>query len=214
VDYADVTDVQWPLAAHLLHGLPFVEGTITKSNGIVQQAGSFFDLRTAAAKSAKASTIRAISGLVREGWLILAPSVARREGAFRWGYVLAPRGLDLGHTYERPFAPALIWRAGLIIFPGAGGVFPRVYAHLCSGAITLDHLLATFRALTPCPVASARPGAPEHRQYADWERLHRQERWAALTALLGEGDRGDDTASNALGYTDTREGHTDGHRRL
>ena len=56
VDYAGVKDLQWPLAAHLIHGLAFVEAgaTIEKCNGVEQSARWFFDLRSRAAKSAKA----------------------------------------------------------------------------------------------------------------------------------------------------------------
>jgi hypothetical protein len=181
-----VTDLQWPLAAHLLHGLPFVEGKITKSDSIVQTAGNFFDLRTAAAKSAKASTLRAISGLVREGGLIATALPDNRHGVVRWGYVLTPRGLDVGHAYERPFAPALIWRAGLIVYPHEyGSLFAPLYAQLCTGALTLDHLIETFSALTPCPLGGWTT-EDEYRQYCDWHAIHRQEVRTLTAALLGE----------------------------
>lgn len=72
VDYPGVKDLQWPLVAHLLKGLTFVEAhaTICKHNGVEQPAGSFFDLRSPQAKSAKASVLRAIQSLVRDGCLL------------------------------------------------------------------------------------------------------------------------------------------------
>ena len=48
VVHTGVTDLQWPLAAHLVKGLPFVEQAtmIQRRNGTVQVAGNFFDLTT------------------------------------------------------------------------------------------------------------------------------------------------------------------------
>jgi hypothetical protein len=148
VDYRGVKDLQWPLAAHLLHGLPFVEAhtTIKKSNGIVQTAGNFFDLRSRPAKSIKASVLRAITGLVRTGHLVCAPN----DEPLRWGYVLTEAGLAVGRQSEVPFAPALIFRAGLLVFPDQiAFLFYPIYAALCLGTLTMPDLLTALTAFLP-----------------------------------------------------------------
>ena len=178
VETGGVKDLQWPLAAHLVGGLPFVEARekIEKTNGIWQDAGNFFDLRLPDAKSAKASVIRAISRLVRTGHL----RYATQEAPFRWGYVLTEAGLALGRLSERPFAPPLIWRAGLLVFPDQAPYsvhFHALYGRLCRGACTLADVLAAFQALTPRPTSPVREA---------WHTLHREEGRRVLHALLGE----------------------------
>jgi hypothetical protein len=113
VDYGGIKDLQWPLPAHLLQGLPIVcrRGTIEKSNGIHDPMGNFLDLSTRQAKSAKASMIRAFSGWMRLELLILAP----QSTLFRWDYVLTEAGLRLGIAYEQSYPPVLLWCAGMLI---------------------------------------------------------------------------------------------------
>jgi hypothetical protein len=189
VDYRGVKDLQWPLAAHLLSGLPFVaaDSTIEKTNGVVQGAGAFFDLRVPAAKSDKASTLRAITSLVRTGHLCCAP----QDEPVRWGYVLTEGGLALGQQYEAPFAPALVFRACLIVFPHQYPyiwLFYPLYARLCGGAITLADVITAFAALTPRPVADGPThyGTPAYEQRVQWNCLRNQEVRAITLALLGE----------------------------
>jgi hypothetical protein len=148
VDYRGVKDLQWPLPAHLLKGLAFVEvdTKIEKTNGVRQDAGNFFDLTVPQAQSAKASIVRAISRLQREGFLMLAP----QGSPFRWGYVLTETGLQLGRQSEYPFPPPLIFRAGLLTYPGeASSGFSRTYASLVQGALTLSTILETGERLAP-----------------------------------------------------------------
>jgi hypothetical protein len=119
---------------------------IEKSNGVVQKAGAFFDLTTPHAHSAKASIIRAISTLVRTGLFILAPT----NTPFRWGYVLTATGLQRGLAEEGAFPPALIFRAGLLVYPTYGfPPFHTLYDWLTHGVLTLQDAIAIGNRVPP-----------------------------------------------------------------
>jgi hypothetical protein len=187
VDYGGVKDLQWPLAAHLIHGLPFVEvGALTvKSNGVTQPAAAYFDLHPRAAQSAKTSTIRAITRLESAGFLVRAP----RWDPCRWGYVLSATGLACGQQVEWPFAPPLIFRAGLILEPGCRQPpFALIAARLSAGVLTVATVVAAMQPHTPCPVQGHwRQRDPEQeRQYDAWLDLYEQEKLARYLALFGD----------------------------
>ena len=189
VDYPGVKDLQWPLAAHLLYGLPFVEvGALTvKSNGVVQPAGAYFDRHAPAVQRAKTSTIRAMTRLLHAGFLVYAPH--RHGGVCRWGYVLSATGLACGQQYESPFAPPLIFRAGLIIEANCSHPpFALIAVRLDAGVLTLATVVAALQAYTPCPLPEYwRLQTPEQeRQYDAWLDLYKQETRACYLTLFGE----------------------------
>jgi hypothetical protein len=187
VDYGGVKDLQWPLAAHLVHGLPWVAvGTlVTKSNGVEQPAGAYFDGHDRRVQRAKTSTIRAITSLWKRGFLVLAPL----HGLCRWGYVLSAAGLALGQQYESPFAPPLVFRAGLILAPNCPQPpFDRIAARLATGALTLATVVQALQPDTPCPVEVNwhRPDPDAEHQYWQWLDLYEQERCNRYLALFGD----------------------------
>src|SRR2546426_9588072 len=147
VDYNGPKDLQWPLPAHLLYGLPFVcsETRIEKSNGIRQPGGRYF-LFTQASKRAKASVVRAMTSLVRTGYLCVAPD----SSVFRWGYVLTDAGLERGLQEEYAFPEALIFRAGLIVFPTYPPIeFYHIVDWLSTGRLSLQSVLDLVQSLPP-----------------------------------------------------------------
>lgn len=112
VNFEGPKDMQWPLAAHLIHNLEWTPAgfQVTKGNGVTSKGSEYFDLMTSRARSAKASTIRSIGALCRRNLLILAP----KGGQLRWGYVLTKEGMEIGKDNDEPFEPSLYVRAGLI----------------------------------------------------------------------------------------------------
>jgi hypothetical protein len=143
VDYCGMKDIHWPLAAHLLHGIPFVTGTtrLKKSDGTTQTAGHYFDGRPPAHRSAKASTIRAISRLREAGFLHFAPNYPPYEQ----GYVLTEKGLAVGIDTEQPFAPHLIYRAGLITMPRCDDTYFYPLCHMLEAdSIPLEAVIALY----------------------------------------------------------------------
>lgn len=130
VDYNGGKDMLWPLAAHVLRGLPFTEyGQRTVERfSIGRPVGGYFDLTGKEAKSVKAATIRAITSLEKRGLLIYAPV---RTG-LREGYVLTREGFDIAAENEIEFDPLVYVRAGLIWFPqcSCNPMFWRCYHYV------------------------------------------------------------------------------------
>jgi len=116
VNYSGLKDMFWTLAAHRLFDLPFTNAGqhIVKSNGTIQEAGGYFDLTHKEARSAKVSTIRAMSSLFKRDLLVLAP----QENVYRWGYVLTESGYKLAEEYQEPVSDWEIFRSGMVEFPG------------------------------------------------------------------------------------------------
>lgn len=114
VDYAGLKDINWSLAAHKIFDLEFtqIHQRVFKSNGYSHPAGPWFDLTIKSNKSAKASTIRAISSLYKRGYLILAPD----STAFRWGYVLTDQGMVIGRDNFEPIEEWEVFRAGMVTY--------------------------------------------------------------------------------------------------
>jgi len=110
-------DVNWQLAANLVHDIPFTEyrkfvyrpdGGVLFASGII----SVIDLKS---KSAKTSTIRAITGLYRGGYLNQAPG--NRENYVRESYALTEKGWSIGKDNEIEFPQWKYFRAGLVYRP-------------------------------------------------------------------------------------------------
>lgn len=113
VDYTGGKDMLWPLAAHVVRGLPFTEHRQKHRDKWGKPCGGYFDLTCGEARSVKVATIRAITALVKRDLLRLAP-LGR---PIRWGYVLTREGFDIGAQYEIEFDPLVYVRAGMIWYP-------------------------------------------------------------------------------------------------
>lgn len=145
-DYDGIKDIHWAIVANKLFRLPWLQHNqqIQKSNGYYQSGGYYFDLTTKEAKSAKVSSIRAITSLMKNDYLLYAPN----RTPFTNGYVLTEKGMNIGRECREPIAHWEILRGGFVTnytYSYDGSSIPKLADVMKISDISLQQVTAEYK---------------------------------------------------------------------
>ncbi len=113
----NMAHIKWQLAAHIIFDIEFTKykQLTKKSDGVTCPAGGCFELN-ADTRAKKASIIRSISGLVKNGYLVYKNTNSNKNTLPMWGYALTQKGINAGKENMLEFPDWVYYRANMLVF--------------------------------------------------------------------------------------------------